>query len=131
MKPREEGESPSDLSEDAPPALFNMVSETYEGSRKGHTDTIHGVTIWNALVSPTNAADQGTEMLTTARTMNMAWYAWMLLTRSLIGPEETRSIHIPTAMTVENAANCKKAENAKAIYSYKEPLRLERHAQEY
>lgn len=46
-----ENESPFDLSEDGPPALFDPVSKTHEGKRKAHTDIIHGAMIYNPLVS--------------------------------------------------------------------------------
>jgi len=45
----------------------------------------------------------------------MAWYTRMCSARVLIAPKETRSIHIPTARMVKNAASCKKTKNAKAI----------------
>ena len=53
----------------------------------------------------------------------MAWYMWICLARVLIAPEETRSIHIPTARMVKNAASCKKTKNARAIYRHRDPLR--------
>jgi hypothetical protein len=46
-----EDESPFDLSEDGPPALYDMISKAREGMGKGHTDITHGAKIWNAIVS--------------------------------------------------------------------------------
>ena len=73
MEHSKEDESPSDLSEDGPPALLNAVSKIYEEERNGHTDIIHGAMIWNVVVSQASATGPGTGVLTTASTMNAAW----------------------------------------------------------
>ena len=67
--------------------------------------------------------DQGTEMLTTASTKNPAWSARTFPSRAAIRSQERRSIHIPTAKMVKNAASCRNAENDKAICGSRTPLR--------
>lgn len=103
------------------PYPTQLVSIEEEGM--DHTDIIHGVMICHPRKSNECRMSEG--VLTTARTMKVAWYTWICLARVLIAPVETRSIHIPTARMVKNAASCKKTKNARAIYRHQDPLRLE------
>ena len=51
MEHPKEDESPFDLSEDGPPALRNGISKIRQKTGRGLTEIIHGVMIWNAIVS--------------------------------------------------------------------------------
>jgi hypothetical protein len=56
---REEDESPLDLSEDRPPALFNVFSEIRQRAGKELTDIIHGASTWNAIAILVNFSSSG------------------------------------------------------------------------
>jgi hypothetical protein len=54
-------------------------------------------------------------MPTTARVKNAAWSDRTFPSIAATTLQEIRSIHIPTARIVKNAASCRNAENDKAI----------------
>ena len=115
MEHPKDDESPFDLSEDGPPTLRNTISKVRKKMGRDLTEIIHGVMIWNAIVSFGVLDGPETGVLTTARTKNAAWSDRTLPSRLAIKSQERRSIHIPTAKTVKNAASCRNAENDKAI----------------
>ena len=61
MEASKEDESPFDLSEDSPPALYDVISNTHKKKGKDHTDITHGAMIWNAVISLVSCGRPGNQ----------------------------------------------------------------------